>query len=162
MKEGTVSGWSGKEPLLRRKKSANYYKLCFSLPPLSPPTSPVRRLRHSSQWVELPKTPATPHTPRTPHISLGRKHKGMEGQYEDMEPAGDRGRRVTILSIDGGGVRGIIPATILAQLEAFLQVYSHFSMSQFGFSLTSGSLEVSCTRVRSCRFDRFPRHISRY
>jgi patatin-like phospholipase/acyl hydrolase len=46
------------------------------------------------------------------------------------EPAGDRGRRITILSIDGGGVRGIIPATILEQLESCLQVYSHSRMSQ--------------------------------
>jgi hypothetical protein len=29
---------------------------------------------------------------------------------------------ITILSIDGGGIRGIIPATILAFLEAKLQV----------------------------------------
>lgn len=127
MKPGTVAGWSGKEPLLRRKKSANYYKLCFSLPPLSPPTSPVRRLRHSSQWAELPKTPRTP---RTPHKSIGRKHEGMAGSYEATEPAGDRGRRVTILSIDGGGVRGIIPATILEQLESCLKVCSHSRISQ--------------------------------
>lgn len=32
------------------------------------------------------------------------------------------GNLVTILSIDGGGIRGIIPATILAFLEAQLQV----------------------------------------
>lgn len=32
------------------------------------------------------------------------------------------GKRVTILSVDGGGVRGLIPATILAELEAKLQV----------------------------------------
>lgn len=108
MKEATVSG-SGKEPLLR-KKSVNYYSLCFSLPPPSPPTSPVRLLRHSSQWVT---TPGTPHTPGN---LIGRKREGM------VEPSGDRGRRVTILSIDGGGVRGIIPATILEQLEAYLQV----------------------------------------
>ena len=103
----------GTEPLLRRRKSAEYYKLCFSLPPLSPPTSPVHR-----HW--LPETPGTtaktPHTPsRTP---LGKKHDGSMA----TEPAGDRGRRVTILSIDGGGVRGIIPATILEELESFLQV----------------------------------------
>ena len=35
------------------------------------------------------------------------------------------GHLVTILSIDGGGIRGIIPATILAFLEAQLQVYMH-------------------------------------
>lgn len=34
----------------------------------------------------------------------------------------DNLKLVTILSIDGGGIRGIIPATILAFLEAKLQV----------------------------------------
>ncbi len=38
------------------------------------------------------------------------------------QPSGDRGRRITILSIDGGGVRGIIPATMLVELESCLQV----------------------------------------
>lgn len=33
------------------------------------------------------------------------------------------GQLVTILSIDGGGIRGIIPGTILAYLESQLQVY---------------------------------------
>lgn len=32
------------------------------------------------------------------------------------------GKRVTVLCIDGGGVRGLIPATIIAFLEAELQV----------------------------------------
>jgi len=31
-------------------------------------------------------------------------------------------RVLTVLSIDGGGIRGLIPATILARLEALLQV----------------------------------------
>ncbi|KAE9457125.1 hypothetical protein C3L33_10964, partial [Rhododendron williamsianum] len=31
------------------------------------------------------------------------------------------GKKVTVLSIDGGGIRGIIPATILAYLESQLQ-----------------------------------------
>ncbi len=44
-------------------------------------------------------------------------------EEEEMEqPSGDRGRRITILSIDGGGVRGIIPATMLVELESCLQV----------------------------------------
>jgi len=34
-------------------------------------------------------------------------------------------KTVTILSIDGGGIRGIIPGTILAFLESELQVYIH-------------------------------------
>lgn len=32
-----------------------------------------------------------------------------------------KGKRITILSIDGGGIRGIIPGTILAFLESKLQ-----------------------------------------
>lgn len=36
---------------------------------------------------------------------------------------------VTILSIDGGGIRGIIPATILAFLEEKLQVIELISSS---------------------------------
>lgn len=32
------------------------------------------------------------------------------------------GERITVLSIDGGGVRGIIPGTILSFLESKLQV----------------------------------------
>ncbi len=49
----------------------------------------------------------------------------MSKAFEEEEveqPSGDRGRRITILSIDGGGVRGIIPATMLAELESCLQV----------------------------------------
>lgn len=33
-----------------------------------------------------------------------------------------KGRLATVLSIDGGGVRGIIPGTILGNLESKLQV----------------------------------------
>lgn len=32
------------------------------------------------------------------------------------------GKLITVLSIDGGGIRGIIPATILEYLESQLQV----------------------------------------
>jgi hypothetical protein len=34
----------------------------------------------------------------------------------------DKEKLVTVLSIDGGGIRGIIPATILAFLEEELKV----------------------------------------
>jgi hypothetical protein len=33
-----------------------------------------------------------------------------------------QGKLITVLSIDGGGIRGIIPATIIACLEAKHQV----------------------------------------
>lgn len=33
-----------------------------------------------------------------------------------------KGKKITILSIDGGGIRGIIPSIILAFLELKLQV----------------------------------------
>ena len=36
------------------------------------------------------------------------------------------GKLITVLSIDGGGIRGIIPGVILAFLEAQLQVISTF------------------------------------
>ena len=35
------------------------------------------------------------------------------------------GERITVLSIDGGGIRGIIPGTILSFLESKLQVGTH-------------------------------------
>jgi hypothetical protein len=41
-----------------------------------------------------------------------------------MSPPPSYGSIVTVLSIDGGGVRGIIPGTILAFLEEQLQVRS--------------------------------------
>jgi patatin-like phospholipase/acyl hydrolase len=39
-----------------------------------------------------------------------------------LEPNGETGKRLTILSIEGGGVRGIIPARILEELEDQLKV----------------------------------------
>ncbi|KAH9566765.1 hypothetical protein CY35_04G146000 [Sphagnum magellanicum] len=38
-----------------------------------------------------------------------------------VQPKGSTGKRLTILSIDGGGVRGVIPAIMLAELESNLQ-----------------------------------------
>ena len=96
-------------------RMGGYRSLRFSLPAESESSSSIRRLKHSSQW---PKSPRTPH-----HHSLGRK-QGMPGTYQASEPSGDRGRRITILSIDGGGVRGLIPSSILEQLESYLQVHS--------------------------------------
>lgn len=39
-----------------------------------------------------------------------------------MDDASKEGNMVTVLSIDGGGIRGVIPATLLAFLESKLQV----------------------------------------
>ena len=44
----------------------------------------------------------------------------MERSKSQIQPP-TYGNLVTILSIDGGGIRGIIPATILAFLESQLQ-----------------------------------------
>lgn len=42
--------------------------------------------------------------------------------FPALSNAQTKGRMVTVLSIDGGGIRGIIPGTILAHLESKLQV----------------------------------------
>lgn len=47
--------------------------------------------------------------------------KRLESSPLPMQPP-TYGNLVTILSIDGGGIRGIIPATILEYLESQLQV----------------------------------------
>jgi patatin-like phospholipase/acyl hydrolase len=56
------------------------------------------------------------------------------------KPKGTPGKHITILSIDGGGVRGLIPATILAELEGRLQVHknthtqkSHTALKSTGY-----------------------------
>jgi len=40
-------------------------------------------------------------------------------------PPSDNGNTLTILSIDGGGIRGIIPATVLDYLDQALKVHSY-------------------------------------
>lgn len=47
------------------------------------------------------------------------------------------GERLTVLSIDGGGIRGIIPGTILSFLESKLQVYILLMHYFFGFFFQS-------------------------
>jgi hypothetical protein len=37
-------------------------------------------------------------------------------------PPPSQGKLITVLSIDGGGIRGLIPSTILGCLESKLQV----------------------------------------
>ncbi|KAI3898007.1 hypothetical protein MKX03_027542 [Papaver bracteatum] len=46
---------------------------------------------------------------------------GTEVTADEMNPSGSKGKLVTVLSIDGGGVKGIIPGVILAFIEAELQ-----------------------------------------
>ncbi|KAH9566754.1 hypothetical protein CY35_04G145400 [Sphagnum magellanicum] len=45
----------------------------------------------------------------------------MAENFKAAQPKGSTGKRLTILSIDGGGVRGIIPAVQLTELEKKLQ-----------------------------------------
>lgn len=77
----------------------------------------IRHLKHPTHWHDV----QCGKTPRTPRVSLGTKHPGTPGKFVTTEPTGSWGRRITILSIDGGGVRGVIPSTILEELEACLQ-----------------------------------------
>jgi patatin-like phospholipase/acyl hydrolase len=46
----------------------------------------------------------------------------MAKNFMAAQPKGSTGKRLTILSIDGGGVRGIIPGVQLNELEKQLQV----------------------------------------
>lgn len=54
-------------------------------------------------------------------------------------PPAQQGRVLTVLSIDGGGIRGIIPATILARLETLLQVRCQHKLKLY---LMHGSLYI--------------------
>ncbi len=53
----------------------------------------------------------------------------MPTDFMGEQSKGSVGKRITVLSIDGGGVRGLIPATILEELEAKLQVRKESSKS---------------------------------
>ena len=59
----------------------------------------------------------------------------MPNDFTEERPKGLVGRRITILSIDGGGVRGLIPATILAELEGKLQVITYLPTFKFSRTL---------------------------
>jgi len=52
--------------------------------------------------------------------------RGASTLSTPMSPPPAFGSMVTVLSIDGGGVRGIIPGTILAFLEEKLQVIESY------------------------------------
>lgn len=49
----------------------------------------------------------------------------MDSPKSPLQPP-TYGNLVTILSIDGGGIRGLIPAVILGFLESELQVYMYY------------------------------------
>lgn len=125
----------GEEVLDVTTPAKNLFSFLFSLPPYDrePPSS--SSLRHRQQH-RLKR----PWHPKFPRKSLGRVKQevgsGEETPKMPPGPSGERGKRVTILSIDGGGVRGIIPATILHELEACLQVnYNEFTI-QVSFCVT--------------------------
>lgn len=46
----------------------------------------------------------------------------MEGNTAHLQALTNDEKMITILSIDGGGIRGLIPGTILGFLEEQLQV----------------------------------------
>ena len=54
---------------------------------------------------------------------------GTDAAAEVPQPPPSQGRLITVLSIDGGGIRGLIPATIIACLEAKLQVHTIYIIS---------------------------------
>lgn len=60
-------------------------------------------------------------TPSTEAISENRTEETAVAVYERPDEP-DEPNKLRILSIDGGGVKGIIPATILQYLEEKLQV----------------------------------------
>jgi len=51
---------------------------------------------------------------------------GTNGIGSETPSNSDEGHMVTLLSIDGGGIRGIIPGVILGFLESELQVIISF------------------------------------
>jgi len=53
---------------------------------------------------------------------MGSNGTAAAANAPSLAPPPSQGRLITILSIDGGGIRGLIPATIIACLEAKLQV----------------------------------------
>jgi len=47
------------------------------------------------------------------------------------------GERITVLSIDGGGIRGLIPTVVLASLEEELKVLEHSHSIPLSFETSS-------------------------
>lgn len=60
-----------------------------------------------------------------------------EGPKSPLQPP-TYGNLITILSIDGGGIRGLIPGTVLGFLESELQVGNirfYMIITKYGFSI---------------------------
>ena len=58
------------------------------------------------------------------------------------KPDSQKGKYRTILSIDGGGIRGIIPGVILRFLELVLQVITTLTFWFFCFFLQKAKVQV--------------------
>ena len=61
-----------------------------------------------------------------------------------------RGKMVTVLSIDGGGIKGIIPGTILAFLESKLQVHT---LNKTYLIIVWGSLKTLSSTIPNVSYD---------
>lgn len=62
-----------------------------------------------------------------PTSNIAEKTQTMENAEEKTQmPPPNCGNIITVLSIDGGGIRGIIPGVILEYLESQLQVLWNF------------------------------------
>lgn len=71
-----------------------------------------------------------------------------------MVSAATKGKMVTVLSIDGGGIRGIIPGTLLAFLESKLQVsmliyiICLFHVTLFDYTLSTRKRKMFATHLK--------------
>lgn len=67
--------------------------------------------------------------------------------FMGQQAKGHVGKRITILSVDGGGVRGLIPATILAELEGKLQVLARSLTHSQHSHLDNCHLQSFCSHL---------------
>lgn len=74
--------------------------------------------------------------------------KVLSSSFQIQPPA--YGRLITILSIDGGGIRGIIPGVVLAYLESQLQVIYNLQVYSSRFMHAYMPLKRTvCTQIIS-------------
>ncbi|KAF8667669.1 hypothetical protein HU200_052876 [Digitaria exilis] len=78
---------------------------------------------HHNANLHLPALVGSSWQPRRVEQSWHHRvfHHPYSSSNKTTEPCAAVGERVTILTIDGGGIRGLIPATVLAHLEKKLQ-----------------------------------------